>query len=244
MKEKKSILALGIVVGIELLALIVFATLLGVHVTAQQQTTLSDAHHAENNSNPSGSGMVEEQHQQNTTTLSGMVTENQTFNTNWISLVSGVKVAGILVIDTEHIAVNLRYDDEDEPPGLSIVAVVDMTNSSSDMIIGSNMMQQNSMRMEQEVEMRREMIITSNQQTNSSVEQESKQHDHKQQQMQNSTSASKSSAPISSMQSGSNYVEAGWQGQESNSATILIQLDGDIREGGDVMVIVVPFLHH
>ena len=62
--------------------------------------------------------------------------------------------------------------------------------------------------------------------------------------MQNSTSTSKSSVPTSSMQSGSNYVEAGWQGQESSSATVLIQLDGDITEGGHIMVIVIPFLHH
>jgi hypothetical protein len=242
MKEKKSILVVGVVAGIGLLVLIVFAALLGVQVTAQQQTTPADAHHAENNSNQSGSGMAEQQHQ-NTTTLSGLVTKNQTFNTNWISLVSGVKVTGISVIDTEHIAVNLSYDGEGAPPGVSVVAVVDMTNSFSGTIIGSNM-QQNSMRIGQEGEMRREMIMAGNQQSNSSVEQESQQHDQEQQQMQNSTLTSKSSVPISSMQSGSNYVEAGWQRQESSSATVLIQLDGDITEGGHIMVIVIPFLHH
>jgi hypothetical protein len=246
MKEKKSILAVGVVVEIGLLVLIVFATLLGVQVTAaQQQTMPADAHHAENNSNQSGSGMAEQQQQQqNTTTLSGMVTKNQTFNTNWISLVSGVKVTGISVIDTEHIAVNLRYDGEGAPPGMSVVAVVDITNSSSGTIIGSNMMQQDSMMMGQEGEMMREMIMAGNQQSNSSsVGQELQQHDQ-QQQMQNSTSTSNSSVQVSSMQSGSNYLEAGWQGQESNSATILIQLDGDMTEGGHIMVIVIPFLHH
>ena len=173
-----------------------------------------------------------------------MVTKNQTFNTNWTSLVSGVKVTGISVIDTEHIAVNLRYDGEGVPPGVS-VAVVDITNSSSsDTIIGSNMTQQDSMS-GQEGEMMREMIMAGNQQSNSSVEQESQQHDQQQQhqQMQNSTSTSNSSVPISSMQSGSNYLEAGWQGQESNSATLLVQLDGDIAEGGHIMVTVFPFLH-
>ncbi len=247
MKEKKSILAAGIVAGIGLLVLIVFATLFGVHVTAaQQQTTPSDAHHAENNNNnQSGSNMAAQQQQQNTTTSSGIVTKNQTFNTNWISLVSGVKVTGISVVDTEHIAVNLRYDGEDAPHGVSVVAVVDITNSSSGTIIGSNMMQQDSMMMEQEEEMMREMIMAGNQQSNSSVEQESQQHDQQQhQQMQNnSTSTSNSSVPISSMQSGSNYLEAGWRGQESNSATLLVQLDGDIAEGGHIMVIVFPFLH-
>lgn len=252
MKEKKSILAVGVVVEIGLLVLIVFAALLGVQVTAaQQQTTPADAHHAENNnSNQSGSGMAEQQQQQqqqqNTTTLSGMVTKNQTFNTNWISLVSGVKVTGISVIDTEHIAVNLRYDGEGAPPGMSVVAVVDITNSSSGTIIGSNMMQQDSMMlMGQEGEMMREMIMAGNQQSNSSsVGQELQQHDQQQQQMQNSTSTSNSSVQVSSMQSGSNYLEAGWRGQESNSATILIQLDGDMTEGGHIMVIVIPFLHH
>ncbi|HEX2471510.1 MAG TPA: hypothetical protein VHJ59_02040 [Nitrososphaera sp.] len=250
MKEKKSILAVGVVVEIGLLVLVVSATLLGVQVTAaQQQTTPADAHHAENNSNQSGSGMAEQQQQQqqqqNTTTLSGMVTKNQTFNTKWISLVSGAKVTGISVIDTEHIAVNLRYDGEGAPPGMSVVAVVDITNSSSGTIIGSNMMQQDSMMMGQEGEMMREMIMAGNQQSNSSsVGQELQQHDQEQQQMQNSTSTSNSSVQVSSMQSGSNYLEAGWRGQESNSATILIQLDGDMTEGGHIMVIVIPFLHH
>jgi hypothetical protein len=47
------------------------------------------------------------------------------------------------------------------------------------------------------------------------------------------------------MQSGSNYLEAGWQRQESNSTTVLVQLDGDIpeEEGGHIMVMVLPFLH-
>ncbi|MGE5601371.1 MAG: hypothetical protein ACM3TS_00010 [Clostridia bacterium] len=242
MKGKKSILAVGVVVGIELSVLLIFATLLGIQVTAQQQITPGEAHHAENNnSNQSGSGMAEQQ-QQNTTTLSGLATKNQTFNTNWISLVGGVKVTGISVIGTDHISVNLRYDGEGEPPGVSVVAVaVDVTNSSSDRIISSNMMQKDSMMRAQEEEMIGEMIMPRSQQSNSSIEQESQKHD--QQQMQNSTSTSNSNVPISSMQSGSNYLEAGWQGHGSNSATLLVQLGGDIPEGGHIMVIVLPFLH-
>jgi peroxiredoxin family protein len=243
MKEKKSILAIGVVVGIGIgLALVVFATLVGVQVIAQQQTTPADAHHVEKNSNQSGSGMAEERQQQNTTTkLSGQVMmNNQTFTTSWISLVGGVKVTGVSGIDTEHIAVNLRYDGEGTPLGVSVVAVVAIKNSSSGAIIDSNMMQQHSMS-GQEGEMMREMIVRGNQQSNSSIEQESQQHD--QQQMQNSISTSNSSMPILSIQSGSNYLEAGWQGQESNSATVLVQLDGDIPEGGHIMVMVFPFLH-
>jgi hypothetical protein len=228
------------VAGIE--ALIAFAALLGVQVSAQQQqTTPSDPHHLDNNnSNQSGSNMTEQQQQQQntTTTLSGQVMMmNQTFTTNWTSLVSGVKVTGISLIDTDHIAVNLRYDGEGTPPGVSVVAI---TNSSSGTIIGS-MMQQDSIMMGQQGEMMmKDMIIASNQQSNSSADQESQQHN--QQQMQNSTSATNGSVRI--MQSGSNYLEAGWQGQESNSATILVQLDGDIPEGGGhIMVMVFPFLH-
>ena len=102
MKEKKSVLAVSIAAGMGLLVLIVFVTLLGVQVTAaQQQTMLTDVHHAENNNNQSGTGMGEEQQRQNTRTLSEMVTNNQTFNTNWISFVGEVKVTGISVIDTE-----------------------------------------------------------------------------------------------------------------------------------------------
>jgi hypothetical protein len=61
--------------------------------------------------------------------------------------------------------------------------------------------------------------------------------------MQSSNSATNNSMQILSMQSGSNYLEAGWHGQESNSATVLVQLDGDIPEGGYIMVMVFPFLH-
>jgi hypothetical protein len=58
------------------------------------------------------------------------------------------------------------------------------------------------------------------------------------------TSAGNSSMRI--MQSGSNYLEAGWQvQQQQNSATVLVQLDGEIAEGGQrIVVMVVPFLHH
>ena len=62
--------------------------------------------------------------------------------------------------------------------------------------------------------------------------------------MQNSTTTSasnRSSVPVLSMQSGSNYLEAGWQVQPPNSATVLIQLDGDIAEGVHIMVLVFPF---
>jgi hypothetical protein len=62
--------------------------------------------------------------------------------------------------------------------------------------------------------------------------------------MQNSTTTSasnSSSVPVLSMQSGSNYLEAGWQVQPPNSATVLIQLDGDIAEGVHIMVLVFPF---
>jgi hypothetical protein len=197
-------------------AVIAFAALfLGVQVSAQQQqTTPADPHHLDNNSNQSGSNITEgQQQQQNTTTLSGQVMMNQTFTTSWISLVSGVKVTGISAIDNEHIAINLLYDGEAAPPGVSVVVVVAaITNSSSGTIIGSTMQPQ----------------------------QQQQQH------MQNSTSATNSSMPtLSSIQSGSNYLEAGWQGQESNSATVLVQLDGEIPEGGGahIMVMVFPFLH-
>jgi hypothetical protein len=234
MNLKSFILAMGAVV------VIAFAALLGVQVSAQQQTMPTDPHHLDNNnSNQSGSNITEQQQQNTTTTLSGQVMMNQTFTTNWISLVSGVKVTGISVIDTDHIAINLRYDGEGGPPGVSVVAVVAIKNSSSGAIIGS-MMQQDSIMMRQQGEMTKDMIMASNQQSNSSTDQESSQQ-HNQQHAQNSTSATNNSVRI--MQSGSNYLEAGWQGQESNSAAVLVQLDGDIPEGGQIMVMVFPFLH-
>jgi lipopolysaccharide export LptBFGC system permease protein LptF len=198
------VLALAALAGIG--ALIAFATLLGVQVTAQQQMTQAENHHLNSSSsNQSGiSSTAEQQQHQNmtttTTVVGGGMIMNQTSNINWINLVRGVKVSGISIIDNEHIAINLRYDGEGEPPGVSVVAVA-IPNSSSDTITES--MMQNS-----------------------------------------TTSAGNSSMRI--MQSGSNYLEAGWQvQQQQNSATVLVQLDGEIAEGGQrIVVMVVPFLHH
>jgi hypothetical protein len=182
--------------------LIAFATLLGVQITAQQQMTQAENHHPTNSSsNQSGIGSTAEQRQNTTaTTVGGGMTMmmNQTSNMKWISLVRGVNVSGISIIDNEHIAINLRYDGEGEPPGVSVVA---FTSSSSDTIIVDSM-------------------------------------------MQNSTSTSASNSSVRIMQSGSNYLEAGWQVQDPSFATVLVQLDGDIPEGGGhIMAIVVPFLH-
>ena len=196
MNTKNCILEVSAVAGIIGSVLITFGLLLEVQVSAQQQTMQTQNHHPNSGSNQSSVSSTAEQHQNTTITVGGgMMSINQTFTTRWMSLVDVVKVSGISIIDNEHIAINLRYDGEGEPPGVSVVA---MTSSSSDRIIGS--MMQNS-----------------------------------------TTSGSNSSMRI--MQSGSNYLEAGWQVQHPNSATVLVQLDGDIPEGGYIMVIVVPFLH-
>jgi hypothetical protein len=201
MDAKNCILTVSAVLGIIGLVLITFGLLLGVQVLAQQQTMQAENHHPNSGSNQSSVSSTAEQHQ-NTTTVAGggMMSINQTFTTRWMSLVDGVKVSGISIIDNEHIAINLRYDGEGEPPGVSVVAVA-IANSSSNTITDS--MMQNS-----------------------------------------TTSAGNSSMRI--MQSGSNYLEAGWQvQQQQNSATVLVQLDGEIAEGGQrIVVMVVPFLHH
>jgi hypothetical protein len=199
MDAKNCILTVSAVPGIIGLVLITFGLLLGVQVSAQQQTMQAENHHPNSGSNQSSVSSTAEQHQNTTTTAAGdgMMIINQTYTTRWMSLVYGVKVTGITIIDNEHIAVNLSYDGEGEPPGVSVVAII---NSSSDRIIGSMM------------------------------------------QNFTTTSASNSSS-VRIMQSGSNYLEAGWQIQHPNSATVLVQLDGDMPEGGYIMVIVVPFLH-
>jgi hypothetical protein len=199
MDAKNCIFTVGVVAGIIIgLVLIPFGLLLGVQVTAQQQTMQAEDHHPNSGNNQSSISSTAEQRQNTTAGGGEMMFINQTFTTRWMSLVDGVKVTGISIIDNEHIAVNLSYDGEGEPPGVSVVAIA---NSSSDTIIGSM--------------------------------------------MQNPTSTNNSSIPIPilSMQSGSNYLEAGWQVQHPNSATVLVQLDGDMPEGGYIMVIVVPFLH-
>jgi hypothetical protein len=199
MDAKNCILTVSAVAGIIGLVLIPFGLLLEVQVSAQQHTMQAENHHANSGSNQSSVSSTAEQHQNTTTTAAGdgMMIINQTYTTRWMSLVYGVKVTGITIIDNEHIAVNLSYDGEGEPPGVSVVAII---NSSSDRIIGSMM------------------------------------------QNFTTTSASNSSS-VRIMQSGSNYLEAGWQIQHPNSATVLVQLDGDMPEGGYIMVIVVPFLH-
>jgi hypothetical protein len=197
MNAKSCILTVSTITGIIGLVLTPFGLLLGVPVSAQQQTTQAENHHPNSGSNQSSINSTAEQRQNTTTVGGGMMSIiNQTFTTRWMSLVDGVKVSGISIIDNEHIAINLSYDGKGESPGVSVVAI---TNSSFGTIISS--MMQNS-----------------------------------------TTSASNSSVRV--MQSGSNYLEAGWQVQYPNSATVLVQLDGDIPEGGHIMVIVVPFLHH
>jgi hypothetical protein len=197
MDAKNCILTVSAVAGIIGLVLITFGLILGVQVSAQQQTMQAENHHPNSGSNQSSSVSSTAEQLQNTTTVGGaMMSINQTFTTRWMSLVDGVKVSGISIIDNEHIAINLSYDGEGEPPGLSVVA---MTSSSSDRIIGSM--------------------------------------------MQNSTTSGSNNSSVRIMQSGSNYLEAGWQRQNPNSATVLVQLDDDIPEGGYIMVIVVPFLH-
>ena len=197
MDSKNCILAVSAVAEIIGLVLITFGLLLGVQVSAQQQTMQAENHHPNSGSNQSSVSSTAEQHQNTTITVGGgMMSINQTFTTRWMSLVDVVKVSGISIIDNEHIAINLRYDGEGEPPGVSVVA---MASSSSDRIIGSM--------------------------------------------MQNSTTSGSNNISARIVQSGSNYLEAGWQVQHPNSATVLVQLDGDIPEGGYIMVIVIPFLH-
>ena len=123
-------------------ALIAFATILGEQVTAQHQMTPAENHHpnSSSSSNQSGISRTGEQRQNTTTTTvgGGMTMMNQTSNINSISLVRDVNVSGISIIDNEHIAINLRYDGEGKPPGVSVVA---MTSSSSDTIIADSLMQ-------------------------------------------------------------------------------------------------------
>ncbi|MFL6371708.1 MAG: hypothetical protein ACJ70P_01075 [Nitrososphaera sp.] len=196
-------------------ALIGFATVSEVQVTAQQQhqqqtmpPEQQQHHHPNISSNQSSVNSATEQGQKNMTmamTTEGgemmmTTTNDQTFTASSISLVNGVKVVSISPINNDHIAVNLRYETSDQqPPGVSVVA---LTNSSLDTIMNGM--------------------------------------------MQNSTlaSAANSTLPLLSMQSGSNYLEAGWQPQHPNSATVLVQLNGEIPDGDHVMVLVVPFLHH
>lgn len=186
-------------------SLIAFVTLLGTQVIAQQQMAPAEHHHPNSDSsNQSGISSTSEELQNTTRAGSGMMMNNQISNVNSTSLVDGVKVSGISIIDNEHIAINLRYDGGGEPPAVSVVVAI--TNSSySDTTIDSIM--QNS----------------------------------------SATSADNNNNNNSSMQvmrSGSNYLEAGWQVQHPNSATVLVQLDGNIAEGGHIMVIALPFLHH
>jgi hypothetical protein len=183
--------------------IIASATLLGTQVIAQQQMAPAEHHHPNSvSSNESGISSTMEQ-LQNTATTGGGMTMNQMSNVNSTSLVDGVKVSGISIIDNEHVAINLRYDGEGEPPGVSVV-VVAITNSSS----------------------------SSSDTRFDSI-------------MQNSTAIlANSNSSMQIMRSGSNYLDAGWQVQHPNSATVLIQLDGNIAEGEHIMVMVFPFLHH
>jgi hypothetical protein len=266
MKEKRSILAVGIYVGIGLLLVSISATFLTPQVKAQpQQTMPGEGHHTEKNNTNQSRNVIEQEHhyqqqlppqQQNltTTTFNEMVTNNQTLNTKWISLVNGVIVTGISIIDSEHVAINLHYGGEGEPPGTSVVAAVmgDITNSFAGTIMESNMAQNYSMDGHKgEIMSEKTMgAMTGNQQqlSNSTMEQQLQHHQYDA--ALNSTSTTISNnihLPIPSIKSGSNYIEAGWYGRESNSATLFVQLDGDFAEelGGRhiIMLGLFPFLH-
>lgn len=144
----------------------------------------------------------------------------QFFSANGMSLVNGVRITGISQVGEDHITVNLSYTGEGGAPGVSLVV---FTHGSPGMMwmMGG---QQNSMMMGSGQGMMME-------------ERSQLQH----QQMQNSSIYG--AIPMQSMQSGSNYLEAGWPGAQSNTANVLVQLDGN-AEGGPIMVMVVPFIHH
>ncbi|MDQ3968386.1 MAG: hypothetical protein M3275_08340, partial [Thermoproteota archaeon] len=108
MNAKNCILTVSAVAGIIGSVLITFGLLLGVQVSAQQQTIQTENHHPNNGSNQSSVSSTAEQYQNTTTTAvgGGMMSINQTFTTRWMSLVDGVKVSGVSIIDNEHIAIN------------------------------------------------------------------------------------------------------------------------------------------
>jgi hypothetical protein len=173
----------------------IFGDLLGIQVTAQRQAMVTENHHRNTSSNQLSTSNAAEQLENMTLTVDDkIVTNNGMVTTRWMSLVDGVKVVDILIIDSECVAINHRYEGEDEPPGLSIAVI---TNSSSSSIL----------------------------------------NDHK---MYDFTS---SSNYVRVVQSGSDYLESGWEIQHPDSANVLVQLDGKIPEGHTI-VIVIPFLHH
>ena len=144
----------------------------------------------------------------------------QFFSANGMSLVNGVRITGISQVGQDHITVNMSYLGEGTAPGVSIVV---FTNGSPG-IMGMMSRQQNSMMMGSAQGMMMD---------------ERSQLPH--QEMQNSTTYG--SMSMQSMQSGSNYLDSGWPGAQSNTATVLVQLDGN-SDGGHIMVMVVPFMHH
>jgi hypothetical protein len=177
-------------------ALMIFGDLLGIQVTAQPQAMVTENSHTNTSSNQLSISNAAEQLENITLTVDDeIVTNNGMVTTRWMSLVDGVKVVDILIIDSEHVAINLRYEGEDEPPGLSIAVI---TNSSSSSILNDN-------------------------------------------EMYDFTS---SSNYVRVVQSGSNYLESGWEIQHPDSANVFVQLDGKIPEEGHMTVIVIPFLHH
>jgi Zn-dependent M16 (insulinase) family peptidase len=130
---------------------------------------------------------------------------------------------------------------------------VPIPNSFADAMMGSNITQHYSLG-KYTGEINNEKMLTAitgnqQQQSNSTIEQELQQH-HQQDPSLNSTFSDNNNIhlPISSIKSGSNYLEAEWHGLESSSARVFIQLDGDIVEelrGGRhiIMIGVFPFLH-
>jgi len=159
------------------------------------------------------------------------------FSANGINFVKGVRITNISQVGDDHLVINLNYTGDGNPPGMSVIA---LALTLPEMMNGIMMVQQNST-MKMMNESQQSMMTTMKE--GGQLQQQQRQH----QQVQNSTafdgSGNSNSNSIQSMHSGSNYLESGWPGAESNRATVLVQLNGSI-ESNHTMVMVVPLLHH
>jgi hypothetical protein len=168
---------------------------------------------------------------QSLTSVQSGATRGKFFSANGISLVKGVRITNISQVADDHLIVNLNYTGDGSLPGISIIA---FANDSLAVVNRIMTGEQNSTMMK---------IMNGSQQGMMTMMKEGGQQ---KQQVQNSTvfdGSSSTSIPIEYMHSGSNYLESGWPGAKSNTATVLVQINGSIGSG-HVMVMAVPLLHH
>lgn len=150
------------------------------------------------------------------TTSSAMMDGMSTLATNSMSMVDGVRITGLSIVDNDEISVNLNYTGTGNAPRVTLVAMTASTTGMMNMMMaqhhGQMMNMNNNM----------DMMAMNAGQGNSSMQ-------------------SSMMSMHNGVQSGSNVLDSGWE----SPSTVTIKLEGRSAvsedEIGHIMVMIFPF---